>query len=746
MKKSLSLILVLGLMLSLLTPFVSGAAIMPLTEDAAVSNYDEPTPEMMEEMIKRVRPMIEVPEEYEEFSWDFRSGYGYSSPSWYFTWYGDKGEISVECDTDGRIFSYQTYDYNKERKTVLPEVSPEKLMPLALEFLEKTAPHLSKLDLRLESTSTGSIFYNHTYTYYFIRYENNIPVPENAVSISINYITEKVDSFSSNIVLGLDFEADVEIDENKAKELLGGTQKMDLSYRLKTEYDEDGNLVERLAYLVYTPALSYVSVDAQSGKVYTERTKWEALKAPTYGTNGGILMDSVAKGESADAEEGYRLSEKELEQLAVLESLITKDEASKVIFGDKDLYIPENAYLSDARLSKRSYGVKPLGENGEKQEKYTWNLYFLTPGETGLGINAVVDAHDGTLLTYGADLPYAYHYEQYGLELPELKFDDAKAEKIAADFIKKHQPEKFKNVVRSSSYGFAPMKYVENSDGTSTPVYRASRLSFVRQNEGIDFTYNYFNIGVDYATGKITSYSYTWYDDVIFESPKDAVGEKKALASLYAQDGFGLNYEINKNYTYVEGVLNSVNYETYTRAVYSLYSPVTTTIRAIDGTICNYNGEAIAEDKFTGVYTDIENHWAKETIRKFAWIGYGPEGDKFFPNDSISGKDFVSLLETVRIYGDSSETATSENLTRMTAVKLIIDYLGYGKIAKLENVFITDFADNADFTPDDIGYAAIARGFGLIEGDGENFRPYDTLTRAEALTIAENTIVLGLID
>ena len=64
----------------------------------------------------------------------------------------------------------------------------------------------------------------------------------------------------------------------------------------------------------------------------------------------------------------------------------------------------------------------------------------------------------------------------------------------------------------------------------------------------------------------------------------------------------------------------------------------------------------------------------------------------------------------------------------------------------LENVFITDFVDNSDFHDEHIGFAAIARGFGLIEGDGENFRPYDTLTRAEAYTIAENVVDLGIMN
>ena len=744
MKKTLSLILCICL---LLTSLAHTSFAAPATEDYVGKTIDEPTPEMMEQMIKKVRPLIEVPEEYKNFNWDFRSGYNNSLPTWYFSWSGEEGEIAVECDTEGRIFSYSIYDYKSERKTVLPEVSPEALLPTALAFAEKTAPYLKELDLRLENTSAGSIFYGHTYTYSFMRYENDIPVPQNNVSVSVNYTTGKVTSFSANITHGIDFsKKDVTIDENRAKELLGKAQEMKLSYRLKTEYDDEGTLLSRKAYLVYTPAISYLSVDAQTGKVYTERTSWEEKRFNN--AMGGIMMDSASKEESAESEDGgYRLTEEELAQLEVLESLISKDEASRVIFDDGDLYVPENAYLSDARLTKRNYGVRPLGANdGEKNERYTWNLYFLTPGEERFGINATVDAHGGKLLNYSAELPYVYHYEQYGIELPALKISKEEAIKIADSFIKKHESEKHKLISYSSSSEYAPMKYLEDKNGSSIPVYRAGRLQFVRQNEGIDFTYNSFSIGVDYATGKITNYYYTWFDDVEFESPADAVGEEQALLSLYSQDGFGINYEINRNYTYINGVRDSVNYETYARAVYSLYSSSSTTIRALDGKLIDYSGNEILPDAFTGKYSDIEGHWAKETIEKFAWIGYGPDGNLFKPNEKVSGEEFIKLCNLLRIYGETEKVSKLESLTRMDAVKLVIDYLGYGKIASLKNVFITDFADNSDFLTEDIGYAAIARGFGLIEGDGENFRPYDTLTRAESVTIAENIVKLSLID
>ena len=754
MKKLLSTLVAAGLILSTQTSFAVPVKISEEPVNDAVYNttIDEPTPEMMEEMIVRVRPLIDVPEEYTEFNWDFNNGhkYGYGS-TWNFSWTDNvTGEIAVTCDEEGRIIGYNVYNYNRERKAVLPNVGPEELQPIAEEFIKKTSPFLKDVDLRLEEVSFPSVYYNQTYTYCFTRYENDIPVPENTVLVSINHVTKQVESYGCNMTLDIDFNKPKNIiSADKAKEILSETQEMKLSYRMKTEYDDEGNVISRQAHLVYTPVLSYISVDAETGKVYTERNTWQAVEAPKFEASMGAANDALMKDDTTAEEseaERYQPTEQELAQIALLESLISKDEATKVILENKDLYIIENAYLSDARLTKRYNNILPLSENGEKQEQYVWSLYFLEPGETYLGMNAVVDAKTGELISYNADLPYTYHYEEFELEEPKMIYTEEQAVKIASEFIKKHQPEKFEKVVYSSCNDYSVYKYVENENGNNTPLYRANRLTFVRQNEGVDFTYNSFGIGVDRATGKITRYSYTWYDDVAFESPKDVIDAKDALMALYSNEGFGVNYEINANYTYVEGKYNSVNADIYSRAVYSDYAAVTTTIRALDGKPIDYNGEEIVFGESFGKYTDIENHWAKETIERFTWIGYGPEGNEFRPNDKISGQEFLELCNSVRIYGGYEEAEDLESLTRMQAVELLIDNLGYGKVAKLENVFITDFADNADFTPEDIGYAAIARGFGLIEGDGENFRPYDTLTRAEALTIIENAIDLGVLD
>ncbi len=753
MKKILSVILASGMILSC-SAMVEGAATAKelAIEDAVINTIDEPTPEMMEQMIKKVRPLIDVPEEYTEFNWDFHGSNSYSNAYWNFFWSDNvKGEVNVTCDTEGRITGYYIYDYKSERKANLPSVSPEELLPKAKEFIGKTAPYLKDMDLRLSETSYPDVFYNHAYTYVFTRYENDIPVPENTVRVSVNHITKEVESMNVSVNADIKFEKPEKlISEDEAKSAVSKNQKMNLSYRLANEYDDDGNLVSRKAYLIYSPEVSYLSADAENGKVYTERNTWNSMKgsATINGATGGIMMDnSASKEESADSEEGeYRLSEQELEQLQILESLISKDDATNVILKDADLYKPENAYLSNARLTKRYFDAVPLSENGEKQEKYVWNLYFSTPGEMYLGMNATVDAHDGKLISFSSDLPSVYHYEEFKLAVPELRISKEQAIELASEFIKKHEPEKFKSVKYSSDSEYATFKYNENENGDIIPEYRANRIVFVRQNEGVDFTYNSFNLGVDRATGKITRFSYSWYDDVKFESPKDIISPEDAMKALYADNGFGLNYEVNCDYTYVEGKYDSVESNVYSRAVYSLFNPHTTTVRAIDGKLINYNNVEIIISENDGVYADMQNHWAKDTVKRFSWIGYGPEGDSFTPNAAITGEDFAILCETVRIYGNTEDVLKMDSLSRMQAVKLIIDYLGYGKIAKLENVFITDFSDNSDFLPEDIGYAAIARGFGLIEGDGENFRPYDTLTRAEALTIIENVIDLGVLD
>ena len=71
-------------------------------------------------------------------------------------------------------------------------------------------------------------------------------------------------------------------------------------------------------------------------------------------------------------------------------------------------------------------------------------------------------------------------------------------------------------------------------------------------------------------------------------------------------------------------------------------------------------------------------------------------------------------------------------------MKYVIDAAGYYKVAAMPDIFITDFADNSDLKREDVGFIAVARGMKLVQGDDALFRPYESITRAEAATLAVN--------
>ncbi len=750
MKRFMSILLSVSLLLTSLS----------FTSFAKTSKY-EPTTEELEEIIKIVRTSVKVPDEQSEFTWHYNSANYYSRSSWSLYWRASENNsyTNISCYSDGTIFSYTTNSLNSSRKPVLPERSAESYTDTIISFITQIAPY-TEGHLLLESAKIHSGLRNHTYAYSFVRIENGIIVPDNTVRAVLDYTTGTVTSVNINYDRGLDFTSpENAISKEKAMEIISEAQNMTLSYRLKSEYDEKGLLKTRKAYLVYTPDVPYVSVDAVSGEIYTQRDTWEIANSPTedFDSVSGSLKNDAAAPESAGSAE-YELTEQELAQLEILKNLISREDAIRLITQNEYLYLDSNATAVEANLNRNT-------RFGETEESFTWSIVFTKPyDEKGYYAysRATIDAKTGKLLTYSANLPDYYYYEQNELEIPALTIDEEKALIIAQDFLKQTDPERFALTRKGTPEYEVVLDYAKNAAGEidfDSPSYRARRFSFIRVNEGVDFSYNYLNTKVDLVTAKVFNYRTNWYDNVEFESPKNAITPKEALNAYHSCEGFGINYEINSNYTYKkyladesQGKLIAYD-ELYekslsTRAVYSAYDMGTNIIGALSGKMITYNGEEYKKDTPLA-YTDISSHWASEIINRFRYADIGFEGEKFFPDKLITPDEFSMILNSCQIYGTYGDSTSEENiggLTRVDAVKFIISYLGYQKVAELENVFITDFADNMSLKSEDMGYVAIARGFGLVQGDGRDFRPYDMLTRSEALQICLNVLELGMLD
>ena len=54
--------------------------------------------------------------------------------------------------------------------------------------------------------------------------------------------------------------------------------------------------------------------------------------------------------------------------------------------------------------------------------------------------------------------------------------------------------------------------------------------------------------------------------------------------------------------------------------------------------------------------------------------------------------------------------------TRGQLVRYLLDAAGYGSVARLEGIFTCAYPDRASIPADELGYAALAQGLGLVSG------------------------------
>jgi len=781
---------------------------------------NEPTTEELEAVIKLVKPKLPVPEQCKEFSWRFNAKTAYSDATWRLTWETDDEaktyeRVLVTCDTEGNIISYTYRNYDKSYGQ-LPSYTKAELEAVANEFLKTTVPEVFE-NVKLHG-SYGTGIYSGQYTYVYSRYIDGYLFPDNYVNIAVDYNTGDVTQ------MNVEYDYELEIDKHesiitpeKAEEILGTKQEMVLTYLTKTNVDKETKERTIKAFLVYKPKYSYLAVDAGTGELYDTKSSWEVNDSvQTEGAAGAPALKNDAMTDES-AREDYELSEEELAGVKELEGLISKEEAIKAVTQNKYLYINPALTAVEAQLSK-NYSVEKTASYQNDDGSYIWYIYFSNPVIDDkyydyAYANASVNAQTGEIISYSCNLNDYYYYSKNNIDVPEVKYDAEASRAIAKEFLEKHAQDKFENVVESSYNSTNIIKLDEKSNAE---LYGAHRFNFTRVNEGIKFSRNYINVGVDGVTGKVYNYNYNWWTNVEFESPKGAMTPEQALSALLEKDGYGVIYERNMTYIYnpvtdsskkdicvafvaslaatvefggdVDAVINKYaknidkeklmeivkaqdekalldfvcahfgisadgieedvyeyidsalfyDREATARLVYTCYDMGSTYISPFTGKQLMSNGEEYIESVNEFTYSDLSGHWIEKDATLLADVGIGFEGGKFLPDKEITVEEFDKLASNIGFYMGSNDETADDTVTRIDAIKTMVDSFGFGKVAQIKGIYKTDFADNGEIKEEDIGYVAIANGLGIIKGDGNNVNAYDTLTRAQAVTILIN--------
>lgn len=750
LKKFTSLMVCLALLSGSICSYASAEAIYEKPEATAIdmdyavpsTSYvkgTDPTEEALKNAIISVKEKIEIPDDYSEFNYYYYGSNSYSGAYWSLTWRrpSDYSYIDVSLDADNNIISYYTYDYSEYYRGI-PSYLKDELRDEAEDFIKQIAPDIAG-KLELVSAEYSGVFSN-TYIYNFQRIENGVIFPDNTVSVSVNSATGKIRNASINWLRGVKVpSADVKLAKDEAAKIIGENLKMKLSY--KTNYfrifDGSQTKYEKKAFLVYEPDLPYISVDAKTGEVYLTKNEWivmDSVKYDAEGTNEEALMKDGGS---------VSLTEEEMARIRELENLISKDKAIEIVTSNKYLYIDESLITYTAVLTQ-TYNTS------EKDRTYVWNItlkdsrpvdYSKDEDTYRAYAYASVDAKTGKILSFYASLRNYYDYAS-GKWIPvDIKYTREQGREILEKFLMSQVKSRFEKtqLVKEND------DYVVYYKDDKTPVYGGYSYNYNRFNEGVEFPYNGIYGSVDGITGKIYYFGVNWDDDIIFESPKNAMSPEEAFRHYISKDGYGLKYEINVLNQYDPNYGSKERYYDYSEAykvdyeIRLVYRPDINPayISPFTGEQLDYRGEVYTTDE-PYHYSDIADTEENRDIFLLADMDIGFEGGKFLPNMLVTEGEVNQLLEKLGYWSSDNEAASASDklITREELAYTFIKKLGLESIARIPGIYTTGYADESLINKDYVGAVALAKGLKLMPDDGSSlFNPKNKITRRELVTL-----------
>lgn len=685
----------------------------------------------LESAIKAAKQTFDIPEDYSNFSYSV-STYD-ESKVWELNWNSkdDNGSnIQVAIDSTGDIINYNSNKYMpKEQIKKLPAISKSAAQKTAEETIKKLSPDIFGSLKMLENNHSTTIN-DDTYSFGYIRTHNGIPFSQNGISVYINKQTGELQSYNKNWSKDITFpSSEKALSLKEAQEAYIKNLGLELIYNSSTE--KDGVKV----FGVYAPKYnSEYYIDALTGEKIHLGSVYYDLRY-----NKEALSDMAFTME-ADKNE-IALTPEEIDAVEEVSKFISQEEAEKIVRNLKYLELDNSIKLESARLFKGWSGV----------EDYQWNLYFSKSSEDDFrSVQVRVNAATGEITNFYTGYPTK--------DDQKPKFDKTASKKAVEEFLKEIQPDKFKET-----------RYEERSDESIRYAAEAAPSSFdfkyTRMVNGIPFPGNNISVNFDAISGKITSYNLTWYNT---EFPSLVKAEKldKIYEIFFKDVGLELQYtNETPNVIYSEKLTGTSKTNNEAKLIYAVKSGKPSTLDAFTGNILDYNGKPYKEKKAL-VYSDLSGHYAQDEIELLAEAGIGLEGPELKPNEKVKQKDFLLLISQVinngyEFYGKSTLSSNNEtdnlyklliqegiikeseknpegSLTREDSVKFVVRALKYEKIAALSDIFNCTFKDKNSINPQLIGHVVIAKGLGIVSGDGEFFRPKSELKKADALIIIYN--------
>ncbi|WHH61418.1 YcdB/YcdC domain-containing protein [Petroclostridium sp. X23] len=188
---------------------------------------------------------------------------------------------------------------------------------------------------------------------------------------------------------------------------------------------------------------------------------------------------------------------------------ISKDEAKAIALKALKDYF-------GTQLDEKKYETEiSFRQDYELRETFVWDIqWHMYNEEKSVNINVSIDANKGKIFDIRK---HEYFHGQDSRRIATITQEQA--EVLAQDFIKKVNPDKYKQLSQMEDE-FAQYRY-----GTGSAEYY---FKYVRQIDGVPFDANYISVEIDGVDKRIISYSCRWNDEADIPSRTDVISKEKA--------------------------------------------------------------------------------------------------------------------------------------------------------------------------------------------------------------------------
>ncbi len=309
----------------------------------------------------------------------------------------------------------------------------------------------------------------------------------------------------------------------------------------------------------------------------------------------------------------------------------------------------------------------------------------------------------------------------------------------ARDFLERRYPDRMP---------LCELKASSRSDWTVA----VDSYTYIRMEAGYPCPMNSIQLSVNAATGCVDSFGAVWDEELSFGPAGPVIGTEAA------QDAFLGCY--TARLTYVLLAEDPTDWQTaYYWALVYLPDSGEGWVSRVDAVTGEPDRQTWSEDKPLA-YTDLSGCYARREIEKLAAYGVGFTGvTEFRPRAAVTELDMLLFMlsatgwqlnypdyengdeEVLKpIYREakargflaSTDQDPKRTVTRSELCRCFVGLSGLTEAAEMRGIFRCGFTDEEAIPEADLGYVALAKGLGVVQGDSAGaFRPTEGATRQD---------------